>query len=275
MEKGKKKKKRFFTDAFGHWFILKRFLIFTFGVISYNRFNGFNKLKIKGTENLLKLPDTNVLFVSNHQTYFADVFAMYHVFGAVKHGYIDTIKNPVYLLDPRIDLYYVAAKETMNKGLLAKLFSLAGAITVKRTWRSAGKDVNRMVDMNEIDNILKALQSGWVVTFPQGTVTPWSPGRKGSAKIIKKSKPIVVPVVIDGFRRAFDKKGLLIKKRGVEPKMTFKAPLDIDYENEDPKEILAKIMVAIEQDPSFLKVKTVEELETEKEEEKTRSFFEL
>ncbi|PQL89932.1 1-acyl-sn-glycerol-3-phosphate acyltransferase [Apibacter sp. wkB309] len=274
MEKGKKKK-RIFRDAFGHWFILKRFLIFTFGVISYNRFNGFNKLKLKGTENLLKLPDTNVLFVSNHQTYFADVFAMYHVFCAVKHGYIDTIKNPVYLLDPKVDLYYVAAKETMNKGLLAKLFSLAGAITVKRTWRDAGKDVNRKVDMNEIDNILQALDSGWVVTFPQGTVTPWSPGRRGAAKIIKKNKPIVIPVVIDGFRRAFDRKGLLVKKRGVEPKMTFKAPLDIDYENEDSNEILAKIMIAIEQDPSFLKVKSVEELEAEREEEKTRSFFEL
>ncbi|MXO33879.1 1-acyl-sn-glycerol-3-phosphate acyltransferase [Apibacter sp. B3889] len=274
MEKGKKKN-RIFRDAFGHWFILKRFLIFTFGVISYNRFNGFNKLKLKGTENLLKLPDTNVLFVSNHQTYFADVFAMYHVFCAVKHGYIDTIKNPVYLLDPKVDLYYVAAKETMNKGLLAKLFSLAGAITVKRTWRDAGKDVNRKVDMNEIDNILHALDSGWVVTFPQGTVTPWSPGRRGAAKIIKKNKPIVIPVVIDGFRRAFDRKGLLVKKRGVEPKMTFKAPLDIDYENEDSNEILAKIMIAIEQDPSFLKVKSVEELEAEREEEKTRSFFEL
>lgn len=274
MEKGKKKN-RIFRDAFGHWFILKRFLIFTFGVISYNRFNGFNKLKLKGTENLLKLPDTNVLFVSNHQTYFADVFAMYHVFCAVKHGYIDTIKNPVYLLDPKVDLYYVAAKETMNKGLLAKLFSLAGAITVKRTWRDAGKDVNRKVDMNEIDNILQALDSGWVVTFPQGTVTPWSPGRRGAAKIIKKNKPIVIPVVIDGFRRAFDRKGLLVKKRGVEPKMTFKAPLDIDYVNEDSNEILAKIMIAIEQDPSFLKVKSVEELEAEREEEKTRSFFEL
>ena len=274
MEKGKKKK-RIFRDAFGHWFILKRFLIFTFGVISYNRFNGFNKLKLKGTENLLKLPDTNVLFVSNHQTYFADVFAMYHVFCAVKHGYIDTIKNPVYLLDPKVDLYYVAAKETMNKGLLAKLFSLAGAITVKRTWRDAGKDVNRKVDMNEIDNILQALDSGWVVTFPQGTVTPWSPGRRGAAKIIKKNKPIVIPVVIDGFRRAFDRKGLLFKKRGVDPKMTFKAALDIVYENEDSNEFLAKIMIAIEQDPSFLKVKSVEELEAEREEEKTRSFFEL
>lgn len=274
MEK-KIKKKRIFRDAFGYWFIFKRLLIFVFGTISYNRFNGFNKLKIKGTENLVNLPDRNVLFVSNHQTYFADVFAMYHVFCAVKHGYIDTLKNPIYLLDPKVDLYYVAAKETMNKGILSKLFALAGAITVKRTWRDAGKSVNRMVDMSEIDNILKALDSGWVITFPQGTTKPWSPGRKGSAKIIQKNKPIVIPVVIDGFRRAFDKKGLIVKKRGVEPKMTFKAPIEIDYENEDTNMILDKIMNAIEQDPKYLKVKTVEELEAEREEEKTRPFFEF
>ena len=49
-------------------------------MISYRRFNGFNKLKISGSENLVDLPKTNVLFVSNHQTYFADVAAMYHVF---------------------------------------------------------------------------------------------------------------------------------------------------------------------------------------------------
>lgn len=274
MEK-KTKKKRIFRDAFGYWFIFKRLLIFVFGTISYNRFNGFNKLKIKGTENLVNLPDRNVLFVSNHQTYFADVFAMYHVFCAVKHGYIDTLKNPIYLLDPKVDLYYVAAKETMNKGILSKLFALAGAITVKRTWRDAGKSVNRMVDMSEIDNILKALDSGWVITFPQGTTKPWSPGRKGSAKIIQKNKPIVIPVVIDGFRRAFDKKGLIVKKRGVEPKMTFKAPIEIDYENEDANMILDKIMNAIEQDPKYLKVKSVEELEAEREEEKTRPFFEF
>lgn len=270
-----KDKKKIFKDAFGNWFFLKRFLVFAFGLVSYNRFNGFNKLKIKGTENLVNLPDTNVLFVSNHQTYFADVFAMYHVFCAVKHGYIDTIKNPIYLLDPKIDLYYVAAKETMNKGLLAKIFSYAGAITVKRTWRDAGKNVNRLVDMSEIENILKALDSGWVITFPQGTTTPWSPGRKGSAKIIQKNKPIVIPVVIDGFRRAFDKKGLIVKKRGVEPKMTFKPPLEIDFESENASTILNKIMVAIEQDPKFLKVKSVEELEAEREEEKTRPFFEI
>ena len=54
-----------------------------------------------------------------------------------------------------------------------------------------------------------------MVTFPQGTTTAFKPIRRGTAHIIKTNKPVVVPIVIDGFRRSFDKKGLQIKKRGI------------------------------------------------------------
>jgi len=258
-------KKNIFRDAFGNWYFLKRLAIFVFGSMTYRRFNGFNKLKLSGTENLVDLPLNNVLFVSNHQTYFADVFAMFHVFCSVKNGYVDSIQNPIYLLNPKVDLYFIAAKETMNKGILPKLFSLAGAITVKRTWRDSGKDINRMVDMSEIENIQKALDTGWVITFPQGTTAAFAPGRKGTARLIKKHNPIVIPVVIDGFRRAFDKKGLLIKKRGTEPRIKFKPPLDIDYEHDSTTVIMKKIMDSIEQSEEFLKVKPLETDEEPKE----------
>ncbi len=264
------KKKNIFADSFGNIYVLKRFIIFIMGVVSYRRFNGFNKLKISGTENLVDLPDTNVLFVSNHQTYFADVAAMYHVFCAVNNGYLNTIKNPIYLLNPRVDFYYVAAEETMNNGLLTKIFKLAGAVTVKRTWRAEGKNVNRMVDMSEVDNILKALDNGWVITFPQGTTTAFAQGRKGTAKIVKQQRPIVVPIKINGFRRAFDKKGLRVKVTGVKPTLEFKKPLDIDYDNENAKEILEKIMIAIEQTPDFnLLYEYDEELKAKKEQKTT------
>lgn len=249
------KKKTIFYDAFGRWYFIKRIVIFLFGIISYRRYNGFNKLKISGTENFSNLPNTNVLFVSNHQTYFADVSAMYHVFFSAKNGFENSIHNPIYLINPHIDLYYVAAEETMKKGLLARIFQLGGAITVKRTWRSEGEAIKRNVDFKEIDNIKIALKHGWVITFPQGTTTAFAPGRKGTAHIIKNNKPIVVPVVIDGFRRAFDKKGLLIKKKGVQPTMRFKAPLKIDYENDSPEKIIKQVMDAIEQSPEFIKVK--------------------
>jgi len=244
-------KKNIFTDAFGTPYFLKRLIIFVLGMVSYRRFNGFNKLKISGSENLVNLPDSNVLFVSNHQTYFADVAAMYHVFCSVNNGYLNSIKNPIYLLNPKVDFYYVAAEETMNKGFLTKIFKIAGAVTVKRTWRAEGQNVNRMVDMSEVDNIMKALDNGWVITFPQGTTTAFAQGRKGTAKLVKQQRPIVIPIKINGFRRAFDKKGLKVKVTGVKPTLEFKAPLDIDYDKESAQDILNKIMIAIEQSQEF------------------------
>ena len=67
----------------------------------------------------------------------------------------------------------------------ARIFKLAGAVTVKRTRRAEGKAVNRMVDLSEVENIMKALDNGWVVTFPQGTTSAFAQGRKGTAKLIK------------------------------------------------------------------------------------------
>ena len=117
-----------------------------------------------------------------------------------------------------------------------------------------------------------ALDDGWVITFPQGTTTPFKPLRKGTAHIIKRYKPIVVPIVIDGFRRSFDKKGIRIKKRGILQSMEVKDPLDIDYENESVESIIEKIQFAIEQHPSFLKVIPEEELENEEHLNKKREW---
>mgnify|MGYP003386186498 CR=1 FL=1 len=165
-------------------------------------------------------------------------------------------------------MYFIAAKETMSSGLLPKIMAYAGSVSIERTWRSKGEDINRQVKMSDVSKIGIALDDGWVVTFPQGTTTAFKPIRRGTAHIIKKYKPVVVPVVIDGFRRSFDKKGLKIKKRSVLQSMVIKEPLDIDYENEDVADIITKIEYAIEQHPSFLKVLSVKELEKLAEEEK-------
>lgn len=186
-------KKNIFTDAFGTPYVLKRIIIFILGLVSYRRFNGFNKLKITGTENLTDLPDSNVLFVSNHQTYFADVAAMYHAFCAMNNGYLNTIKNPVYLLNPKVDFYYVAAEETMNKGILARIFKIAGAVTVKRTWRAEGQNVNRMVDMGEVENIMKALDNGWVITFHKVPLLLLLREEKERQNWLKTSVPLLFP----------------------------------------------------------------------------------
>jgi hypothetical protein len=202
---------------------------------------------------LRRLPDRQVLFVSNHQTYFADVILMYHAFSAAKWGLKRGIRNPLYLLAPKLNVYYVAAAETMRSGFLPKLFAYAGAITVQRTWREGGKSISREVNPKDQENISKALNSGWLVTFPQGTTKAFEKGRKGTAHIIKQNKPIVVPVTIDGFRRAFDKRGLKIKKPDSRLLMKFYEPLDIDY-GADPEVILEQVMFAIKQTDEFLRV---------------------
>lgn len=255
----------FKRNPFGHILFLKLWLIRILGSLTHRRFKGFNKLEIEGSEIIRNLPDHNVLFVSNHQTYFADVVSMFHVFNASLSGREDNIKNIGYLWNPKLNLYFVAAKETMQAGLLPKILAYAGSVSIERTWRAEGKDVNRQVKMSDISNITTALDDGWVITFPQGTTRPWKPIRKGTAHIIKKNKPIVVPIVIDGFRRSFDRKGIRIKKRGILQSMEIKPPLEIDYDNDSVAEIVEKLEYAIEQHPSFLKVIPEEELKKEEE----------
>ena len=122
-----------------------------------------------------------------------------------------------------------------------------------------GQDIKRDVKTSDIKNISLALKDGWVITFPQGTTTPFKPIRRGTAHLIKQFKPLVVPIVIDGFRRSFDKKGILIKKKGVIQSMSIKKPLTINYNKESAEKIIEKIEFAIEQHPSFLKVNPVNE----------------
>jgi 1-acyl-sn-glycerol-3-phosphate acyltransferase len=244
----------FKTNPFGHNLYIKKWIIRLFGWLSHRRFKGFNQLKIEGSEILKNLPDKNVLFVSNHQTYFADVVAMFHVFNASLSGRDNSIKNVGYLWNPKLNIYYIAAKETMKSSLLAKLMAYAGSISIQRTWREKGKEVNRQVKFSDISNIGIALDDGWVITFPQGTTTPFKPIRRGTAHIIKTFRPIVVPVVIDGFRRSFDKKGILIKKKDILQSIEIKKQIEINYKDESLESIVEKIEFAIEQHHSFLKV---------------------
>src|SRR5690606_8063416 len=169
-------------------------------------------------------------------------------------------------------IYYVSAKETMKSGILPRIMGYTGAITVERTWREKGKDIaeKKAVNPNDTQNIKLALDDGWVITFPQGTTKSFKPIRKGTAYIIKNYKPIVVPIVIDGFRRSFDKKGLHLKKKGILQSMVIKKPLDIDYEKDSIESIIEKVEMAIEQHPSFLKVIPQEFFEQEKELNKQR-----
>lgn len=236
---------------FKEWKIVKGTVYAVVGMFSYPGLNLVNKLQINGTEHIQNLPKKNVLFVSNHQTYFADVITFLHIFCAVSWRKKNRLGIPYYLLWPFTKVKYVAAEETMKASFISRLFTLAGAVTVKRTWRAEGQEVRRGLDPGDTRKIERALQNNWVITFPQGTTKPFAPGRKGTAFIIKQHQPIVVPVIISGYWRAFNKKGLKFKKKGTQLSVTFKAPLQIDY-NDTTENILNTVMDAIEQSKKYM-----------------------
>lgn len=246
----------FEKDPFGNSLLVKRILVAIVGWITYWRLTVINKIRIEGTEHLEDLPDSNLLFLSNHQTYFADVIAFYHIFFSIKWGFKNTIIPPLYLLSPRARVYFVAANETMKAGILPRIFSMCGSITVERSWRADGQNTKRSLDVAAGDKIGMALKHGWVVSFPQGTTRSYAPIRKGTAHIIKNNNPIVIPVVINGFRRAFDKKGLRLKKRNTILSVKFKAPIHFSPD-QTVEEIIERIRYEIEQEPpTWLEEKT-------------------
>jgi len=237
----------FKKDVFGNSLFIKSWLIKVIALLTHRRYTKINKLQIEGTHWLNQLPDKKVLIISNHQTYFADAIAIIHVINAALNGRENNIDNIKYAWKLKLNLYYIAAIETMKDGLIPKILSHTGSILVKRTWREKGKKIERQVDLKNINDIKTAIDDGWVITFPQGTTKPFAPVRKGTAHIIQKNDPLVVPIVIDGFRRAFDKSGLRLKKRGVNLKLKVKEPVKFNLKKESIESITKKIKELIEQ----------------------------
>ncbi len=194
-------------NIFGQTIFLKKLIIGIVGFITHKTFRN-KRFVIKGSKNLIDLPETNVLFVSNHQTYFYDVIAMLHVFNSSIKGRIDSVKRPKYLINPKTNLYYIASLETMKKSLITKLLAYSGAVLVQRSWRDSGEPVSRDIRSEDPDKIKLALKDGWVITFPRGTTDNSKPVRKGTAHIIKSNSPLVVPIKLSGFKSVFQRNGL-------------------------------------------------------------------
>lgn len=211
-----------------------------------------NRLKVDGREVLKQLPHKNVLFVSNHQTYFMEGIALMVEFDHTKQPFKHWCWKAV-----TGNCYYIVAIETASvKGWIHRVIEWGGAVTVTRTWKKPDADqsvCNASLEQVENDQkrVISALNDGWVITFPQGTTTPFAKGRKGISCIIKQSKCIVVPVVVDGFSTAFHKsKPCWPVKPGTRLKIVFKTPLDIDYDDTD-ESIINQVMDAIEQSEKF------------------------
>jgi 1-acyl-sn-glycerol-3-phosphate acyltransferase len=223
-------------DAFGHLRPLRWAMINLGGYLTVLQLRVLNRLRIEGVENLKSLPRRGVLLVSNHLTHFMDPIVVFHS--------VSYLRRP-YLVWPRTDLYIVAALETMkSRGWLPRLMAYNGTICVKRSWKEGDQAVQRAVDPEDVEKIHTGLLGGWVLTFPQGTTAPGAPGRIGCARIIKQFRPIVVPLRLQGFREAFDKTGLKLRKCGQELSVRYGRALDIDYDW-PLADILAAVMAGI------------------------------
>ena len=214
--------------------------------------NVLNRLKIEGRDIVRNLPGSNVLFVSNHQTYFMEGIALMTEFDHIRRPFLHWFWKA-----KTGHCYYIVALETAQmKGALHRIIELGGAVTISRTWRKGNETIDDpSVSIEQVrddqQKVIDAVKDGWVLTFPQGTTIPFSKGRRGTAHIIKKSRCVVVPVIVEGFSEAFHKsKPCKPLKLGSRLKIRFKQPMDINYD--DPEdEILEQIMDAIEQTDRF------------------------
>ena len=227
-------------NIFGQTIFLKRLIIGFVGLITHRTFRS-KRFIIKGSKNLVSLPDTNVLFVSNHQTYFYDVIAMLHVFNSSVKGRIDSVKKPKYLISPKTNLYYIASLETMKKSVITKLLTYAGAVLVQRSWRDSGESVSRDIRSEDPDKIKLALKDGWVITFPRGTTDNSKPIRKGTAHIIKNNDPLIVPINLIGFKDVFQRNGLKVINRKKFFSIEIMKPLQIDMTKKSIEEITMEL----------------------------------
>ena len=227
-------------NIFGQTIFLKRLIIGFVGLITHKTFRS-KRFVIRGSKNLVNLPETNVLFVSNHQTYFYDVIAMLHVFNSSVKGRVDSVKRPKYLVNPKTNLYYIASLETMKKSIITKLLTYAGAVLVQRSWRDSGESVSRDIRLEDPDKIKLALQDGWVITFPRGTTDNSKPIRKGTAHIIKNNNPLIVPINLTGFKDVFQRNGLRVINRKKDFSLEIMKPLRIDMTQNSIEEITAEI----------------------------------
>jgi 1-acyl-sn-glycerol-3-phosphate acyltransferase len=152
-------------------------------------FRLLNRVRVIGDAIIDKLPRKNVVFLSNHQTYFMEAMA---IFDVVYVGHHLPLENPF--------MRFSAATETMKQNPLTQLFTKAGGVTFRRSFREGGKEVKRTVDFEGVAKVEEAIANGWLLHFPAGTTQKGAPLRPGVAQLLHRTKAVAVPVRVDGFR---------------------------------------------------------------------------
>ena len=170
---------------------LRRGIITSLGLgFTIPYFRLLNRVKVTGDAIIDKLPRKNVVFLSNHQTYFMEAMAIFDIV-YVKHHL--PLENPF--------MRFSAATETMKQNPLTQLFTKAGGVTFRRSFREGGKEVKRAVDFEGVAKVEEAITNGWLLHFPAGTTQKGAPLRPGVAQLLHRTKAVAVPVRVDGFRK--------------------------------------------------------------------------
>jgi len=179
-------------------------------------FRLLNRVRAVGDEILERLPHKGVVFLSNHQTYFMEAIAFFDLV-YVTHGL--PLENPL--------LRFSAATETMQKNLVTQLFTRAGGVTFRRSFREGGRAVKRGVDFEGVAKVEEAITTGWLLHFPAGTTQKGAPLRTGVAQLLHRTKAVAVPVRVDGFRELLLYRqipGKVLRRL----RLTFHPPLALD-----------------------------------------------
>jgi len=88
----------------------------------------------------------------------------------------------------------------MRQNPLTQLFTRAGGVTFRRSFREGGRDVKRAVDLEGVAKVEEAIANGWLLHFPAGTTQRGAPLRPGVAQLLHRTKAVAIPVRVDGFR---------------------------------------------------------------------------
>jgi hypothetical protein len=126
--------------------------------------------------------------------------------------------------------------------------TLAGGVTFRRSFREAGEDVRRAVDMEGVARVEEAIQGGWLLHFPAGTTKKGAPLRGGVTRLLHNTKAVALPLRVDGFRELLLHKqvpGKLFKQCSL--KIQRPLPLEEFYAAPYHKAAGARVLAMLEQ----------------------------
>jgi len=189
-------------------------------------FRVFNRVEIRGQENIPSRGEYGVLILSNHISTL-DPFLI----GITAMPRFSPVR------------WRAAAKVELFQSTLSRwVMNRIGAFPVER-----GKH-----DIDSIERMVSSLKTDVLVTFPEGT---WSfngqllPGRMGVGRVIRLAKPNkVLPVALKGTDRILPR-GHIIPRMGQRAKIVFGAPIDFERLYSMPDDIdTAKEIVKVVMD---------------------------